>query len=163
MAEGGRTLSLSAGRRRVCWGSPVTSLRKAAESWPPSHSPQRPGTFSSPPQSPKCPPLSAAQNVNLKFQTLDLTGSSLPLHSGCGRLLPEGVLLSPPRCPFFGARLILGILLSFDSEQEQVLGTLLPLVTEPRWGLTGGRWCVSPRPLLGVVAAGASQEGRWDR
>lgn len=109
------------------------------------------------------PPPSAAQNVNLKFQTLDLTGSSLPLHSGCGRLLPEGVLLSPPRCPFFGARLILGILLSFDSEQEQVLGTLLPLVTEPRWGLTGGRWCVSPRPLLGVAAAGASQEGRWDR
>lgn len=37
--------------------------------------------------------LPAAQNVNLKFQTLDLTGPSLPLHSGCGLLLLEGVLL----------------------------------------------------------------------
>lgn len=103
-ARGGRGRQdpvLSAGRRRVCWGGgPVASLRKATESWPPSHSPQRPGTVSSLPQSPEslCRsvsllPLPAAQNVNLKFQTLDLTGPSLPLHSRCGLLLPEGVLL----------------------------------------------------------------------
>lgn len=65
-------------------------------------------------------------------------------------------------------KLILGILLSFDCEQEQVLGTLLPAVTGPRWGLTGLR-CISPSPPLRGAAAGDGGgggrpgKGRWDR